>query len=207
MIVPKSARCKDSVSARIAYDWWKPDTLLTTVRGSEPHKSSKDPSDSKEVITISYHTAKGTRVTSVHVHNDATYKEFPSRNAGKGKWLSALQFLRMTRSWEKQPCSQEACPYVLRDERITCASLHRDEVYCLQSTIWNSTVLRLPFTISSFCLFLVWKMTRSHRPLLPTLTSPPKYYCRCRQIAHCFRREHKNCTWSLRAAHRDATER
>ncbi|KAL1587939.1 hypothetical protein WHR41_03409 [Cladosporium halotolerans] len=55
------------------------------IQGSQPHKSSKDPSDQKDVITISYHTAKGTRVTSVHVHDDGTFIEFPSRNAYKGK--------------------------------------------------------------------------------------------------------------------------
>jgi hypothetical protein len=54
-------------------------------RGSKPHKSAKDPSDPKEVVTVSYHTASGTRVTSVHAHEDSTYKEFPSRNANKGK--------------------------------------------------------------------------------------------------------------------------
>ncbi|CAK1362661.1 uncharacterized protein RHO25_007083 [Cercospora beticola] len=55
------------------------------IQGAQPHKSSKDPNDPKQVITISYHTAKGTRVTSVHVHDDNTFVEFPSRNAGKGK--------------------------------------------------------------------------------------------------------------------------
>jgi hypothetical protein len=54
-------------------------------RGSKPHKSHKDPSDPKDVVTVSYHTESGTRVTSVHAHEDSTYKEFPSRNANKGK--------------------------------------------------------------------------------------------------------------------------
>ncbi|OBR16283.1 hypothetical protein CH63R_01463 [Colletotrichum higginsianum IMI 349063] len=52
---------------------------------SVPHKSHKDKDDDKDVITVSYHTEKGTRVTSVHVHEDNTWKEFPSRNASKGR--------------------------------------------------------------------------------------------------------------------------
>ncbi|KAK3900752.1 hypothetical protein C8A05DRAFT_35602 [Staphylotrichum tortipilum] len=55
------------------------------IQGSTPHKSHKDKSDAKDVITVSYHTAKGTRITSVHAHEDSTYNEFPSRNASKGK--------------------------------------------------------------------------------------------------------------------------
>ncbi|KAG9603982.1 hypothetical protein KCU77_g1526, partial [Aureobasidium melanogenum] len=55
------------------------------IQGSTPHKSSKDKSDEKEVITVSYHTSSGTRVTSVHAHDDGTWKEFPSRNAFRGK--------------------------------------------------------------------------------------------------------------------------
>lgn len=54
-------------------------------RGSTPHLSHKDPSDDQKVITISYETANGTRVTSIHVHEDHTFNEFPSRNASKGK--------------------------------------------------------------------------------------------------------------------------
>lgn len=54
-------------------------------RGSQPHFSSNDPSDKEKVITVSYHTAKGTRVLSIHAHEDNTWKEFLSRNAEKGK--------------------------------------------------------------------------------------------------------------------------
>lgn len=38
-----------------------------------------------KAVTVSYHTSEGTRVTSTHTHEDCTYKEFPSRNAYKGK--------------------------------------------------------------------------------------------------------------------------
>ncbi|KAB8356543.1 hypothetical protein FH972_024126 [Carpinus fangiana] len=53
-------------------------------RGSSPRKSTKDPSDNKDVITVGYYTASGTRLPSVHVHEDGTYNEFLSR-AGKNK--------------------------------------------------------------------------------------------------------------------------
>ncbi|KAG6007509.1 hypothetical protein E4U21_005978 [Claviceps maximensis] len=54
------------------------------LRGSNPHKSSRDKDDDKDVVTVSYHTADGTRVLTVHAHDDSTWKEFPSRNAFKG---------------------------------------------------------------------------------------------------------------------------
>ncbi|KAJ4386534.1 hypothetical protein N0V93_009431 [Gnomoniopsis smithogilvyi] len=62
-----------------------PKVTEAVIQGSQPHKSHKDKNDEKEVITVSYHTEKGTRVTSIHVHEDQTWKEFPSRNASKGK--------------------------------------------------------------------------------------------------------------------------
>ncbi|KAI7349595.1 hypothetical protein KC320_g5996 [Hortaea werneckii] len=55
------------------------------IQGNKPHKSHKDDKDDKDVITVSYHTAKGTRITSIHAHDDNTWKEFPSRNASKGQ--------------------------------------------------------------------------------------------------------------------------
>ncbi|PGH21433.1 hypothetical protein AJ80_03224 [Polytolypa hystricis UAMH7299] len=57
-------------------------------RGSNPHKSSKDPSDDKQVITVSYHTASGTRVLSIHAHDDGTWKEFMSRT---GKRIMGIE--------------------------------------------------------------------------------------------------------------------
>ncbi|CCF39118.1 hypothetical protein CH063_10035 [Colletotrichum higginsianum] len=62
-----------------------PKVTEARIQGSVPHKSHKDKDDDKDVITVSYHTEKGTRVTSVHVHEDNTWKEFPSRNASKGR--------------------------------------------------------------------------------------------------------------------------
>jgi len=55
------------------------------IQGTTPHQSSKDPSDTKNVVTVSYHTLSGTRVLSIHAHDDGTWSVFPSRNASKGK--------------------------------------------------------------------------------------------------------------------------
>ncbi|KAG8408524.1 hypothetical protein J3458_019556 [Metarhizium acridum] len=62
-----------------------PKVVEAKIQGSCPHKSSKDRDDNKDVITVSYHTATGTRVISIHAHDDLTWNEFPSRNAFKGK--------------------------------------------------------------------------------------------------------------------------
>jgi len=62
-----------------------PKVTEAKIQGSKPHKSAKDPTDEKDVITVSYHTVSGTRVASIHVHEDMTYKEWPSRNASAGK--------------------------------------------------------------------------------------------------------------------------
>ncbi|KAK2810199.1 hypothetical protein FQN50_003169 [Emmonsiellopsis sp. PD_5] len=50
--------------------------------GSYAHLSSKDRSDKQKVITVGLQTHAGTRVGSLHVHIDGTFKFFPSR-AGK----------------------------------------------------------------------------------------------------------------------------
>lgn len=53
-------------------------------RGAKPHKSSKDPSDPDDVLTIAFYSQNGTRLLSGHVHENGTYKLSESR-AGKGK--------------------------------------------------------------------------------------------------------------------------
>ena len=50
--------------------------------GSQAHKSSKDPSDPKQCVTLAMFSANGTRIGSAHIHEDGTYNDFPSR-AGK----------------------------------------------------------------------------------------------------------------------------
>jgi len=62
------------------------------IQGTTPHHSAKDPSDPKKVITISYHTGKGTRLLSIHAHDDGTWNEFFSRagkNVGGGESSSS----------------------------------------------------------------------------------------------------------------------
>ncbi|PYH99826.1 hypothetical protein BO71DRAFT_394047 [Aspergillus ellipticus CBS 707.79] len=54
------------------------------IQGAKAHKSSKDPSDPDDVITIGFYSQNGTRLLSGHVHENGTYKLAESR-AGKGK--------------------------------------------------------------------------------------------------------------------------
>lgn len=63
--------------------WPRPhDTKQDFYRGTTPHKSSIDPTEDKNVITIGYYTEKGTRTLLIHARDDGTWKEFNSR-AGK----------------------------------------------------------------------------------------------------------------------------
>ncbi|KAH7305151.1 hypothetical protein BKA65DRAFT_486084 [Rhexocercosporidium sp. MPI-PUGE-AT-0058] len=69
-----------------------PQTIEAKIQGTTAHRSSKDPSGSKEVITISYHTGKGSRLLSIHAHDNGTWNEFFSRarkNAGGGESSSS----------------------------------------------------------------------------------------------------------------------
>jgi hypothetical protein len=54
-------------------------------RGDKPHKSHKDESDDQNVITVSHSTEKVTRTTSIHMHDEKTWKELPSCNANRGR--------------------------------------------------------------------------------------------------------------------------
>ncbi|KAG2001297.1 hypothetical protein GB937_010316 [Aspergillus fischeri] len=54
------------------------------IQGAKAHTSSKDPTDTDDVITIGFYSQNGTRLLSGHVHADGTYKLAESR-AGKGK--------------------------------------------------------------------------------------------------------------------------
>ncbi|KAK2858367.1 hypothetical protein FQN49_004798, partial [Arthroderma sp. PD_2] len=54
------------------------------IQGTRPHRSSRDPADKKDVITVSYHDEKGTRILSIHAHSDGTWNEYFSR-AGRNK--------------------------------------------------------------------------------------------------------------------------
>ncbi|RAL15703.1 uncharacterized protein BO97DRAFT_403005 [Aspergillus homomorphus CBS 101889] len=58
------------------------------IQGSKPHHSSRDRNDPKKVVTVGYHTKNGTRLLSIHAHEDGTWKEFISR---AGRSASATQ--------------------------------------------------------------------------------------------------------------------
>ncbi|KAF3029614.1 hypothetical protein E8E12_000844 [Didymella heteroderae] len=82
------SKFKDTVEAAsksLEAKYQYPKITEAKIQGSIPHKSAKDPSDDKDVVTVSYHTDSGTRITSIHAHDDSTWNEYPSRNAGKGK--------------------------------------------------------------------------------------------------------------------------
>ncbi|KAK2759996.1 hypothetical protein FQN54_002732 [Arachnomyces sp. PD_36] len=60
------------------------------IQGTRPHRSSRDPTDTKEVITVSYHDERGVRLLSIHAHSDGTWNEFLSRSGrSKSKTRSA----------------------------------------------------------------------------------------------------------------------
>ncbi|MCJ1462041.1 hypothetical protein MMC07_000641 [Pseudocyphellaria aurata] len=44
-------------------------------RGSKPHQSSTDPDDPEHVISIKLLKESGSRVCSIHVHQDGTFKQ------------------------------------------------------------------------------------------------------------------------------------
>ncbi|KAL3429150.1 hypothetical protein BDV09DRAFT_180876 [Aspergillus tetrazonus] len=54
------------------------------IQGAKAHKSSKDPTDDDDVLTIAFYSQNGTRLLSGHVREDGTYRLAESR-AGKGK--------------------------------------------------------------------------------------------------------------------------
>lgn len=68
-------------------EWQKPvDAVLTTaekadprikkaeIKGANPHKSHTDPSDPLDVISVRLLKETGSRVDSIHIHQDGTSK-------------------------------------------------------------------------------------------------------------------------------------
>ncbi|KAF2167818.1 hypothetical protein M409DRAFT_53781 [Zasmidium cellare ATCC 36951] len=53
------------------------------IQGSKLHKSSKDPNEKLDVVTVSIHTEKGTRLESDHVREDGTSTQKTTRSGGK----------------------------------------------------------------------------------------------------------------------------
>ncbi|KAM5463192.1 hypothetical protein MauCBS54593_007602 [Microsporum audouinii] len=54
------------------------------IQGAKAHKSSSDPSDPENVLTLGFFSQNGTRILSGHVHLSGTFKLAESR-AGKKK--------------------------------------------------------------------------------------------------------------------------
>ncbi|GIK01781.1 hypothetical protein Aspvir_005822 [Aspergillus viridinutans] len=61
-----------------------PRAATALFNGSQAHKSVKDPSDPKQCVTLSMFSEKGTRIGSAHIHEDGTFKDFPSRAGRTG---------------------------------------------------------------------------------------------------------------------------
>ncbi|KAF1844420.1 uncharacterized protein K460DRAFT_369279 [Cucurbitaria berberidis CBS 394.84] len=51
-----------------------PNVAQANIKGSHPHKSHKDPSDPKDVISVQLLDAAGSRIESIHIHEDGTSK-------------------------------------------------------------------------------------------------------------------------------------
>lgn len=51
-------------------------------RGAKAHKSSKDPNETQDVITLAFYSHKGTRIGSAHAREDGTYT-FQASRAGR----------------------------------------------------------------------------------------------------------------------------
>ncbi|GIK07237.1 hypothetical protein Aspvir_002895 [Aspergillus viridinutans] len=70
----------------------KADARITVadIQGSKAHPSSKDREDKQQVITVGLHTNAGTRIGSLHVHQDGTFKFFPSRAGRQGGYADNI---------------------------------------------------------------------------------------------------------------------
>ncbi|KAK2759104.1 hypothetical protein FQN54_003203 [Arachnomyces sp. PD_36] len=65
-----------------------PRVSFAKIQGTKPHTSSRDKADTKKVVTVGYHTSDGTRLLSIHAHDDGTWNEFFSR-AGRPEAAAA----------------------------------------------------------------------------------------------------------------------
>ncbi|DAA78391.1 TPA_exp: hypothetical protein A8136_4367 [Trichophyton benhamiae CBS 112371] len=65
-----------------------PTAISAIIQGSQAHKSTKDPSDTKSVVTLAMYDEKGVRVGSAHIHEDGTFTDKMTRS-GRGQLSSA----------------------------------------------------------------------------------------------------------------------
>ncbi|PGH07919.1 hypothetical protein AJ79_06127 [Helicocarpus griseus UAMH5409] len=61
-----------------------PRIKAANIQGSRAHPSSKDRDDKQDSITVGLETHSGTRIGSLHIHLDGTFKFFPSRAGRQG---------------------------------------------------------------------------------------------------------------------------
>ncbi|ODA80586.1 hypothetical protein RJ55_03545 [Drechmeria coniospora] len=55
------------------------DVASYEIQGAKAHKSSKDPTETQNVITLAFYSIKGTRVGSAHACEDGGFTFHPSR--------------------------------------------------------------------------------------------------------------------------------
>ncbi|KAK2752470.1 hypothetical protein FQN54_008132 [Arachnomyces sp. PD_36] len=67
-----------------------PTAKTAIIQGSQAHKSSKDPLDPKNVVTLAMYDENDVRVGSAHIHEDGTFTDHPSR-AGESKVVNQPQ--------------------------------------------------------------------------------------------------------------------
>ncbi|KAL9632644.1 MAG: hypothetical protein Q9164_005190 [Protoblastenia rupestris] len=58
----------------VAQEKANPQITKAEIKGAQPHKSHKDPSDPLDVISVRLLKDSGSRVDSIHIHQDGTSK-------------------------------------------------------------------------------------------------------------------------------------
>ncbi|KAE8400350.1 hypothetical protein BDV37DRAFT_209628 [Aspergillus pseudonomiae] len=76
----------------VCHEIEKADSRITVadIQGSRAHKSSKDREDKENVITVGLQTNSGTRIGSLHVHLNGTFKFFASRAGREGGYADKI---------------------------------------------------------------------------------------------------------------------
>ncbi|RBQ86393.1 hypothetical protein VDGD_20757 [Verticillium dahliae] len=77
---PQWAENVQSVANTI--DSQRTDVASYEIQGAKAHKSSKDPNETQDVITLGFYSARGTRIGSAHAREDGTYT-FQASRAGR----------------------------------------------------------------------------------------------------------------------------
>ncbi|KAM5441266.1 hypothetical protein MferCBS31731_003695 [Microsporum ferrugineum] len=64
-----------------------PTAKTAIIQGSQAHKSTKDPADTKHVVTLAMYDENDVRVGSAHIHEDGTFTDKMTRS-GRGQLSS-----------------------------------------------------------------------------------------------------------------------